>query len=109
MRISFCKIVGIVLLLFSTLLLADETPVLTRTGKSFDPSIPTLQSVLGYDFGEQITRHRDMELYLSALAKASTQIKVETIGKHMKAEIFITSSFHLLKIWHDWKKCDRPT
>ncbi len=81
MKISLYKNVWIVLLLFSTLSLADETPVLSRTGKSFDPSIPTLQSVLGYDFGEQITRHRDMELYLNALAKASTQIKVETIGK----------------------------
>jgi hypothetical protein len=49
--------------------------------KTFDPAIPTLQSVLGYDFGEQITRHSQMETYLNALAKASTQVKIETIGK----------------------------
>ncbi|HEY7162132.1 MAG TPA: M14 family metallopeptidase, partial [Acidobacteriota bacterium] len=73
--------VSISILLFSTLLAADETPVLSRINKSFDSSIPTIKSILGYDFGEQITRHRDMELYLDALAKASPQIKIETIGK----------------------------
>jgi hypothetical protein len=79
---TLLKIVGILLLLSSTLFAVDETPVLSRTGKSFGLFIPTLQSVLGYDFGEQITRHKDMESYLNALVKASPQqIKVETIGK----------------------------
>lgn len=75
------KFAALILLLFSTLSAADETPVLSRTGKSFDSSIPTIQSVLGYDFGEQITRHKDMEQYINALVKTSSQIKVETIGK----------------------------
>ncbi|HSP07123.1 MAG TPA: M14 family zinc carboxypeptidase, partial [Acidobacteriota bacterium] len=62
-------------------LFADETPVLQRTGKTFDPAIPTIRSVLGYDFGEQITRHSEMERYLNALAAASPKIKVQQIGR----------------------------
>ncbi len=68
-------------LLFPLLLSADSTPVLQRTGKQFDSSIPTIQSVLGYDFGEQITRHSDMEKYLQALAKSSSKIQVRKIGE----------------------------
>jgi hypothetical protein len=70
-----------VLISFVSFASADETPVLQRMGKTFDPSIPTIQSVLGYDFGEHITRHRDMETYLQAIAKATSQIKIEAIGK----------------------------
>ncbi|MCI0413852.1 hypothetical protein L0222_13760 [bacterium] len=65
---------------FSTAL-ADSTPVLNRTGKTFDPAIPTIRSVLGYDFGEQITRHSAMEQYMNALAKSSPKIKVQKIGE----------------------------
>ena len=75
------RYLAILLLFFVSYAAADETPVLQRMGKTFDPSIPTIQSVLGYDFGEHITRHRDMETYLNALSKATSQIKVETIGK----------------------------
>ena len=62
-------------------LFADSTPVLSRTGKTFDPAIPTLKSVLGYDFGEQITRHSAMERYMGELVKASPKIKVHKIGE----------------------------
>ena len=60
----------------------DITPVLSRTGKSFDPSIPTIESVLGYDFGEHITRHAAMERYMDALQKSSpSRVKVQKIGE----------------------------
>ena len=61
---------------------ADQTPVLSRTGKSFDPAIPTLPSVLGYDFGQQITRHAAMERYIFALQKsAPNKVKIQKIGE----------------------------
>ena len=69
------------LFLLARLVFADQTPVLERTGKQFDPSIPTLKSVLGFDFGERITSHSQMETYLAALAKASSRIKMEKIGE----------------------------
>ena len=71
----------LLLLLLPALLLADETPVLQRTGKTFDPAIPTLRSVLGYDFGERITRHGEMERYLNAVAAVSPRIQVRQIGQ----------------------------
>jgi hypothetical protein len=71
----------IFLLILACRVFADSTPVLSRTGKTFDPSIPTLRSVLGYDFGEQITRHSAMEQYVEALAKSSSKIKVQKIGE----------------------------
>ena len=61
---------------------ADQTPVLSRTGKTFDPAIPTLKSVLGYDFGEQITRHAGMERYIATLQNAAPdRLKVQKIGE----------------------------
>jgi len=66
---------------FLSFAFADSTPVLSRTGKTFDPAIPTVRSVLGYDFGEQITRHSAMEHYIHALAKSSPKIKVQKIGE----------------------------
>jgi hypothetical protein len=36
-----------------------------------DPAIPTIQEVLGYDWGQNITSHAQMERYLSALSAAA--------------------------------------
>lgn len=79
---SWKNILLLVICLVPAILIADETPVLQRTGKTFDPSIPTIQSVLGYDFGQNITRHAEMERYYQALvAAAPQQIKMEKIGE----------------------------
>ena len=75
------RLVILLCLLWPGLLLADETPVLQRTGKTFDPAIPTFKSVVGYDFGEQITRHADMERYLNAVAQATPKVKLQQIGR----------------------------
>ncbi len=75
------RLFTLVSLLFSPFVFADTTPVLSRTGKAFDPAIPTIRSVLGYDFGEQITRHSEMEKYMDALVKSSPKVKVQKIGE----------------------------
>ena len=48
---------------------------------SYDPSIPTIQDVLGYASGEKVTPPADLIRYLRALERASKRIKVESIGK----------------------------
>ena len=40
-------------------------------GTTYDPKIPTLRAVLGYDHGERITPPEDVERYLRALAAAA--------------------------------------
>ena len=40
-------------------------------GTTYDPKIPTLKAVLGYDHGERITPPEDVERYLRALAAAA--------------------------------------
>lgn len=74
------KLILLFCLLLPGFLMADETPVMQRTGKTFDASIPTIQAVLGYDFGDQITHHSGMERYLNELAGASPRIKLQQIG-----------------------------
>lgn len=75
--VLFCLFV-----LIPGILLADETPVLQRTGKTFDPAIPTFASVMGYDFGQNITRHADMVRYYNALVQAApSRIKLQKIGE----------------------------
>ena len=82
--------------LIASNVLADNTPVLQRTGQTFDPAIPTIQSVLGYDFGERITSHREMEVYLNALVQSSpSRTKLEKIGETWRGRAlyyFILSS-----------------
>ncbi|HSL21972.1 MAG TPA: M14 family metallopeptidase [Vicinamibacterales bacterium] len=40
-------------------------------GSTYDPKIPTIQSVLGYDFGDEITSPDNIVVYLKALAAAA--------------------------------------
>jgi hypothetical protein len=49
---------------------AAQTPELWP-GTTYDPKIPTLRAVLGYDHGERITPPEDVERYLRALAAAA--------------------------------------
>ncbi|GHF23222.1 peptidase M14 [Kordiimonas sediminis] len=47
----------------------------------YDPSIPTVKSVLGYNSGDKITLHGDMQSYFSALeAAAPNRLKVFEYG-----------------------------
>jgi hypothetical protein len=41
-------------------------------GTKYDPAIPTLKTVLGHDFGEEISSPEEIVIYLKALAAAAT-------------------------------------
>jgi hypothetical protein len=49
-------------------------------GAAYDPRIPTVHQVLGYDPGERITSHESMLRYFDALAAASPDLKVFEYG-----------------------------
>jgi hypothetical protein len=40
-------------------------------GTRYDPAVPTLESVVGHDFGEELTSPVQIEIYIKALAKAA--------------------------------------
>ena len=50
-------------------------------GSSYDPRIPTMRQVLGYDAGERITPHGGIVRYLHALAAASPRLKMFDYGE----------------------------
>ena len=56
-------------------------PLPFTEGINYDPSIPTIAQVLGYQSGEKVTPPADLVRYLRALEGASKRIKVVTIGK----------------------------
>lgn len=47
------------------------SPVAPWPGADYDPTVPDLKSVLGYDFGQEITTHADIRRYLEALVAAA--------------------------------------
>ncbi|RMG45016.1 MAG: peptidase M14 [Acidobacteria bacterium] len=67
------------LCLLSTLVRA-ETPQF-YPGVSYDPAIPTLKQVVGHDWGEHITSYEEMVRYLTALADASSRVKLVEYGR----------------------------
>jgi len=48
---------------------------------TYDPSIPTLEQVVGHAWGERITTHAECEGYVQALAEASPRARLFTYGK----------------------------
>lgn len=51
-------------------------------GATYDPSIPTLRKVLGYDFGDRVSSHANIVKYMNALATAVPgRMKVFEYGK----------------------------
>jgi hypothetical protein len=92
-----------VFLLLSCVAFADETPVLKRLGKEVGGTMPTIQSVLGYDFGERITSHAQMEKYLNALASAAPdRMKIQKIGETYEGRalyyVLISSAQNMSKL-----------
>ncbi|HLU26304.1 MAG TPA: M14 family zinc carboxypeptidase, partial [Longimicrobiales bacterium] len=49
-------------------------------GGSYDPSIPTPRSVLGYEIGERFTPHHMIVRYAEALARTSPRIRLDTVA-----------------------------
>ena len=62
-----------VLLLTSLLLVVPLTPRAQGLwpGTTYDPAIPTLRAVLGWDIGEEITPPEGIVRYLEALRQAA--------------------------------------
>ncbi len=50
-------------------------------GLEFDESIPTPREELGYDIGEQFTRHHDVVRYLTTLAASSDRLNYREYGR----------------------------
>src|SRR5690606_769935 len=50
------------------------------TGGTYDPSVPTPQSVLGYEVGDRFTSHPMLMRYLDRLAAASPRITLDTVA-----------------------------
>ena len=50
-------------------------------GGVYNPAIPTPKQILGYEIGDFITEHYEMERYIDALAKSSNRIKVIKYGE----------------------------
>jgi hypothetical protein len=58
------------------LLATLQVPVPTQElvpGAQYDPTIPTLQQVVGHDFGEEVTPPGDIVRYMEALAEAASE------------------------------------
>lgn len=65
-------------LLFAQLSVADAT----WPSDDYDPAIPTLKQVLGYDSGERITWSSDVRRYFDALAMAAPQrVRIVNYGR----------------------------
>lgn len=89
--------------LITSITFADETPVLKRLGKEVAGSVPSIQSVLGYDFGEKITSHNQMEKYLAALSTAAPdRMKIQKIGETYEGRalyyVIISSAQNMSKV-----------
>lgn len=50
-------------------------------GTTYDPALPTLQQVVGHDWGEDISSHADVERYARALAAASPNVAIFDYGR----------------------------
>ncbi len=60
---------------------AAQTPYEYWPGARYNPAIPTMKQVLGYEPGERITSHAGLTTYLDALAKATSQVRVSTYAQ----------------------------
>ncbi len=54
-------------------------------GGIYNPDIPKIDSVLGYAVGERLSRHADLEKYVTALANVSERVKLYAYGKSYEA------------------------
>src|SRR5262249_33082356 len=47
----------------------------------YNPGMPTIASVLGYEIGERMTPHAGIEKYITALARASDRVRLFRYGE----------------------------
>jgi hypothetical protein len=60
---------------------AAPSPRPFAPGVTYDPAIPTLESVTGHAPGVEVSAHADVERYLHALAAASPRIRLVEYGR----------------------------
>ncbi|GGZ34721.1 peptidase M14 [Echinicola pacifica] len=80
----FKKLIFLLLLLQANSLIAQEKVPLEyylKPGYSYNPDIPTPESVLGYNIGEWHVSYDQVYMYMQALAEASDRIKLEVTGR----------------------------
>ena len=88
------KKISLILIVLTSLnsLFAQESYFYPNTGK-FNPAIPTPEQFLGYQIGEQHTRHDRLVEYFKELDRLSDRVTVEEIGKTFEQRAQITAVF----------------
>ncbi|HJU88783.1 MAG TPA: M14 family zinc carboxypeptidase [Gemmatimonadaceae bacterium] len=71
------RLAPLLLALLSTPLAAQHA---LSSGGSYDPAVPTPQSVLGYEVGEHFTKHHMLMRYLDRLAASSPRVRLDTVA-----------------------------
>lgn len=79
-------------LLFTITLSAQENYFYPSAGK-FNPNIPTPAQFLGYNIGDQHTRHETIVAYIKELDKLSDRVSSEVIGETFEHRPQITAVF----------------
>lgn len=68
-------------------------------GTTYDPNIPTMKQVVGFDFGHQIAMTHEAMAYAKALAAASDKVLFQEHGKSFEkrplAKLFVSSKANL--------------
>src|SRR5262245_16401933 len=53
-------------------------------GAQYDPGVPTLEQVLGYDYGERVARPAEMERYFRVLAERADRASLVEYGRSVE-------------------------
>ncbi len=71
-------------------------------GATYDPNIPTPQSVLGYEVGDYLTDHHQMLDYVRRLDEASERVQVVKFGRSVERRdmvlVIISSSANMARL-----------
>jgi len=75
------RLVGAVapILFFAAVVQAQSDPL--SPSQRYNPAVPTVASVLGYQVGEDFTHHHDLVRYYQQLAGASDRVRLEPYGE----------------------------
>jgi hypothetical protein len=61
-------------------------------GAAYDPRVPTLWSVLGYNVGDRFTPHHSVLRYFERVALVSRRVRLDTLGKTAEGREYITAA-----------------
>ena len=84
---------GILLLLFFYPLAAVAQSDPLSPSARYNPSIPTVESVLGYRVGDDFTLHYDLERYYQRLAAASNRLQLVPYGRSIEGRTLYLAIF----------------